>query len=66
MSRPMNKEEYRAELEKFLSSQKNVFKRFIYFFKTRAYRQTALETLIFRLMYFFGRYKIKEAPNYTK
>lgn len=59
------KEEYRAELEKFLSSQKNVFKRFVYFFKTRAYRQTALETLIFRLMYLFGRYKIK-APNYTK
>ena len=53
------KEDCKKELESFLSSQKNVFKRVSYLFKTRTYRQTAAETLIFRLMYFFGRYQIK-------
>ncbi len=53
------RDEYRAELDRFLASQKNVFKRFFYLLKAKAYRQTAGETLIFRLMYLFGRYKLK-------
>ena len=52
--------EHKRELEKFLESQKRFLKRFSYLFKTRLYRQTAIESLIFRLMYFIGRYKIKE------
>lgn len=60
------REEYRTELEKFLSSEKNVFKRVSYLFKTRAYRQTASETLIFRMMYLFGRYKIKAKKTKAK
>lgn len=51
--------EHKKELESFLSSQKCFFKRLVYLFKTKVYRQTVTETLIFRLMYLFGRYKIK-------
>lgn len=55
--------EHRCELEKFLTSQKSFLKRLAYLFKTRVYRQTVTETLIFRLMYLFGRYKIKSNKN---
>ena len=51
--------EHKYELQRFLCCQRNFFKRFSYLFKTRVYRQTAMETLIFRCMYLFGRYKIK-------
>lgn len=51
--------EHKKELENFLSSQKNVFKRLSYLCGSRVYRQTLAETLVFYIMYFFGRYKIK-------
>lgn len=58
--------EHRYELEKFLSSQKNVFKRMAYLFRTRLYRQTGVESLIFRMMYLFGKYKIKNIKETSK
>ena len=57
--------EHKKELENFLNSQKNLFKRFAYLFKTKVYRQTTIETLIFYFMYFFGRYKIKTYKKET-
>ncbi len=51
-------EEYRAEAHKFLDSQRNIFRRIGYIFSAKAYRHTAIESLIFRLMYLCGKYKI--------
>lgn len=57
-------EEYKAEGEKFLKKQKNVFTRLGYVLTTKAYRQTRGENLIFRLMYLFGKYKIKSKKEH--
>ena len=52
--------EYLFEAERFFASQKNFFSRLLYVFKSKAYRQTKIETLIFRLMYLFGRYNVND------
>lgn len=59
-------DEHRRELTRFLAGQKNVFKRICYLIKSRVYRQTAGETLIFRTMYLLGRYKIKKNKTERK
>ncbi len=51
--------EYKDEADDFFRSQKNFFTRLGYLCRSKAYRQTKIETLIFRLMYLFGRYNIK-------
>ena len=51
-------EEYKHEIEEFFSSQKGLLPRLKYLTHSRAYRQTGIETLIFKLMYLFGRYDI--------
>lgn len=51
--------EYEREGRKFLERQRNFFTRLGYIFVTRAYRQTFLENVVFRMMYLFGRYKMK-------
>lgn len=51
-------QEYRDETERFFKKQKSFFTRLGYVFSTRAYRQTFLETLIFKFMYLLGRYNI--------
>ena len=49
-------DEYKKETERFFRGQRSFFARIGYLFKSKAYRQTPIETLIFRLMYLFGRY----------
>lgn len=49
-------ENYKKETERFFEKQKNFFTRLSYIFNSKVYRQTFIETLIFRLMYLFGRY----------
>ena len=58
--------EHKTELNKFLAAQRNVFKRIAYLSRTRLYRQTRTESLIFRLMYLIGRYKIKKIKETSK
>ena len=47
------------EAKRFLGKQKNFFTRLGYIFTAKAYRQTALECLVFKTMYLFGKYKIR-------
>ena len=51
-------DEYKRETERFFECQKNFFTRIGYLLRSKAYRQTPIETLIFRFMYLFGRYNI--------
>ena len=46
----------RKELERFLFSR-SFFARVRYAFRSRAYRQSGAETLLFRLLYVFGKFK---------
>ena len=55
--------EYKTETERFFKGQKNFFTRIGYLFRSKAYRQTPIETLIFRLMYLFGRYNYSDQNN---
>ena len=52
--------EYKNEVERFFKGQKNFFTRIGYLLKSKAYRQTPIETLIFRFMYLFGRYNLSD------
>ncbi len=52
-------EEYLRESERFLKRQKNFFTRLGYIFTTRARRDGFFENAVFRIMYLFGKYKIK-------
>ena len=58
MAKDLIPEKYAVEAERFYKCQKNFFTRLSYVFSSKAYRQTAVETLIFKLMYLFGRYNI--------
>lgn len=49
---------YKNECDRFFKKQKNFLTRLSYIFSSKVYRQTPVETLIFRLMYLFGRYNI--------
>jgi len=60
------KKEHRSEVERFFNKQKNFFTRLAYIFTARAYRQTFLETLIFKLMYLFARYNIDYKKGESK
>ena len=51
-------DEYKREAERFFKGQRNVFTRLGYLLNSKAYRQTPIETLIFRFMYLFGRYNL--------
>ncbi len=55
--------EFLAEAERFLKRQRNFFTRLGYIFTTKAYRQSFLENIIFRMMYLFGRYKITKSKE---
>ncbi len=59
-------EEHRKEGERFFRRQRNFFTRLSYIFTARAYRQTFIETLIFKLMYLFGRYNIDSKKGDSK
>lgn len=53
----------RAEVEKYFSRQRGFFKRLGYILTTKMYRQTRIEGIVFRLMYLFGRYNLKNTKN---
>lgn len=48
--------EQQQEATRFLSSRKNIFRRLTYISRTKFYRQSRLESMIFRLYYLFGGY----------
>jgi rhamnosyltransferase len=52
-------DEYMRECKKYFEKQRNFFTRLGYIMTTKMYRQTRLEGLIFRLMYLFGKYNLK-------
>lgn len=52
------KEEYNKEIDNYFKSQKTTSKRLRYIFETRIYRQSNLETYIFKCLYLFGKYNI--------
>ena len=54
-------EPYRKELFRYFSSQKNLFMRIFYMFKTKIFRQTNIETLIFKFLYILNKYKCVDA-----
>lgn len=51
------------EADRFFAAQRHFFARLCYACRTRAYRQTRIEGLIFRLMYLFGRYTIPKGDS---
>lgn len=51
-------DEYRQELEYYFSSMRSVVCRSKYIVHTKLYRQTALETIIFKILYLLGKYNI--------
>ena len=57
---------YKKEGERFIKRQRNFFTRLSYIFTTKAYRQTFMDNIIFRLMYLMGRYKIKNKEIHEK
>lgn len=52
------KEEYQLEIYNYFNYQKTIFKRIIYVFKTKIYRQSNLETGIFKILYVVGKYNM--------
>lgn len=59
-------QEYRTEMDRYFAKQKNFFTRFGYIWTTKMYRQTRLEGVVFRLMYLFGRYNLKNKNEKDK
>ena len=49
----------RNEVESYINSNNNVFKRFKFIVKSKLYRQKKSETLLFKVAYLFGKYKIE-------
>ncbi len=60
LSKDIIPEAYEKEAIKFFARQKNFLTRLGYCFSTKAFRQTFAETLIFKTMYLFGRYNLKQ------
>lgn len=54
---------FRDEMDRYFKKQRNFFTRLGYIMTTKMYRQTKIEGIVFRLMYLFGRYKIKNKYN---
>ena len=52
-------EQQRVEMEKFIHSQKNWISRIGYIITTKLYRQKTFETILFKLLYLSGGYKIE-------
>ena len=50
---------YRTELKHYFSCQKTLAGRLKYIFSCKAYRQTIVETAVFKLLYLFGVYNIE-------
>lgn len=59
-------EEYLNELSSFLTMQNGFLNRFRYISRTKAYRQSRYEDILFRLMYLIGKYNTNELPEADK
>ncbi len=53
----MSSNQYK-EINKFITNQKNYILRFKYILKSKLYRQRNIETLLFKVLYLIGGYKI--------
>lgn len=53
-------EDYLSELQGFLLSQSSLLSRFRYLRRARIYRQTRTETVLVRMLYLFGKYKLRD------
>ena len=51
-------EELKQKVEDFIFSQKTVWKRISYLIRTKVYRQKKFETVLFKLLYLTGGYKL--------
>lgn len=51
-------EELKTKVEEFIQSQSNVWKRISYLLKTNLYRQKSFETILFKILYLLGGYKL--------
>lgn len=52
------KKEYLDEIDNFFIHQNNFFNRTKYMLSTKIYRQSYIETIIFKILYIFGKYNI--------
>ena len=50
-------DDIKKEIELFIKSNNCFFKRLIFVFKTKLYRQKKIETFLFKVAYLFGKYK---------
>ena len=51
-------EDFKLELFKFFDMQKNIISRFAYITKTKFYRQSKVQTILYQLLYLFGGYNL--------
>lgn len=51
-------EEQKREVERYFSSQRNLFQRICYVATCRTFRQTWFETIVFKLLYVLGKYNV--------
>lgn len=51
-------EELKTKVEEFIRSQSNFWKRSSYLFRTNLYRQKSFETILFKILYLLGGYKL--------
>ena len=52
-------QEFKDELHSFFSMQNSFFSRMKYIMRTKAYRQSGYEDIVFRFMYLIGKYNVK-------
>lgn len=52
-------DDYIKELQRFLQCQNTLIRRFIYILTCNVYRQTTYETLVFKILYLLGKYRVK-------
>lgn len=50
---------YLKEIDNYFVSQRNILTRIKYVLKTPIYRQSKYETILFKILYIFGKYKLK-------
>lgn len=50
--------ELKTKVEEFIQSQSNVWKRIVYLFHMKLYRQKNFETILFKILYLLGGYKL--------
>ncbi len=52
--------EYRDEVRDFFAMQRSFFSRLRYIVRTKAYRQSGYENIVFRTMYLLGKYNVQK------